>query len=38
MVGVLEELQRRHGGVAAYLRGGGASDDVLERARARLRS
>ena len=37
MVGVLEELQRRFGGVAAYLREGGASEDVLERARARVR-
>jgi protein-tyrosine phosphatase len=38
MVGVLEELQRRYGGVAGYLRAGGASDEVLERAQARLRS
>ena len=38
MTGVLEELQRRYGGVAGYLRAGGASDEVLERARARLRS
>lgn len=38
MVGVLEELQRRFGGVAGYLREGGAADEVLERARARLRS
>jgi protein-tyrosine phosphatase len=38
MAGVLEELQRRYGGVAGYLREGGASDEVLERARARLRS
>lgn len=37
MSGVLEELQRRYGGVAGYLREGGASDEVLERARARLR-
>jgi protein-tyrosine phosphatase len=38
MAGVLEELQRRFGGVAGYLRQGGATDEVLERARARLRS
>jgi protein tyrosine/serine phosphatase len=38
MVGVLEDLQRRFGGVAGYLREGGAGEDVLERARARLRS
>jgi protein tyrosine/serine phosphatase len=37
MAGVLEELQRRYGGVAGYLRSGGADDEVLERARARLR-
>jgi protein-tyrosine phosphatase len=36
MSGVLEELERRHGGAAAYLRASGASDDDLERARARL--
>ncbi|MBA2384185.1 MAG: tyrosine-protein phosphatase [Actinobacteria bacterium] len=37
MVGVLEELRRRFGGVAGYLREGGADDEMLERARARLR-
>jgi protein-tyrosine phosphatase len=37
MVGVLEDLQRRFGGVDGYLREGGAEDEVLERARARLR-
>jgi len=37
MRGVLEELERRHGSAAGYLRAGGASDDVLRRARARLR-
>jgi protein-tyrosine phosphatase len=38
MVGVIEEVERRHGTVAGYLRRGGASDAVLARARARLRS
>ena len=38
MSGVLEELQRRFGGVAGYLREGGADDAMLERARVRLRS
>jgi protein-tyrosine phosphatase len=38
MVGVLEELQRRYGGIAGYLRDGGADEAMLERARARLRS
>lgn len=37
MVGVLEELERRYGSIGGYLRAGGASDDELERARARLR-
>ena len=37
MAGVLEDLQRRFGGVAGYLREGGAADEVLERARVRLR-
>ena len=37
MQGVLEELEARHGDVAAYLRAGGATDGVLDRARARLR-
>jgi protein tyrosine/serine phosphatase len=37
MLGVLEELERRYGGVAAYLRAGGATDEELEQARARLR-
>ena len=37
MIGVLEELERRYGGVEGYLRSGGATDQELERARARLR-
>lgn len=37
MVGVLEELERRYGSVEAYLRAGGAPDDIGERVRARLR-
>jgi protein-tyrosine phosphatase len=37
MLGVLEELDRRYGGVREYLRGGGATDDDLDRAAARLR-
>ena len=37
MVGVLEELERRYGGVDGYLRAGGATDEELEQARARLR-
>jgi protein tyrosine/serine phosphatase len=36
IVGVLEELGRRHGGVEGYLLAGGATTDELERARARL--
>jgi len=34
---VLEELERRHGSVAAYLAARGATPEDLERARARLR-
>jgi protein tyrosine/serine phosphatase len=37
MVGVFAELERRYGGVKAFLRGGGASDEDLELAGARLR-
>jgi protein tyrosine/serine phosphatase len=37
MVQVLEELERRYGSIAGYLKAGGATDDELERARARLR-
>jgi protein-tyrosine phosphatase len=37
MVGVFDELERRYGGVGAFLRGGGARDDDLELAAARLR-
>jgi protein tyrosine/serine phosphatase len=37
MSGLLAELQRRHGSVAAFLRSIGVSDDDLERLRARLR-
>jgi len=37
MVGVLMELERRYGNVEAYLRAGGAPDDIGERVRARLR-
>jgi protein-tyrosine phosphatase len=37
MHAVLQDLEARHGGVAGYLREGGATDDVLARARARLR-
>lgn len=37
MVGVLEELDRRYGGVREYLRAGGATDDDIDRAAARLR-
>lgn len=36
MVQVLAELERRYGGVAGYLRAGGASEPELERAKARL--
>lgn len=34
---VLEELERRYGSIAGYLEAGGATDEELERARARLR-
>jgi protein tyrosine/serine phosphatase len=34
---VVEDLERRHGSVAGYLRAGGVGDATLERARARLR-
>jgi protein tyrosine/serine phosphatase len=37
MAGVFTELERRHGGVEAYLRGAGVSDEELELVRARLR-
>lgn len=37
MVGVLEELERRYGSIADYLKAGGASDEDLVQARARLR-
>jgi protein-tyrosine phosphatase len=37
MAAVLDELERRHGDVAGYLRAHGASDDALARAAARLR-
>jgi protein-tyrosine phosphatase len=37
MRAVLEELERRHGDTAGYLRSGGATDEALARARARLR-
>lgn len=37
MVGVFEELERRYGGVAGYLRSGGLTDEELELARRRLR-
>jgi protein tyrosine/serine phosphatase len=37
MTGVIDEVERFHGSVAAYLRGGGTTDDALARARARLR-
>jgi protein-tyrosine phosphatase len=37
MVDVLEELERRYGSIAGYLRAGGATDEELARARARLR-
>jgi protein-tyrosine phosphatase len=38
IVGVFEELARRHGSVEGFLRDAGLSDDDLEHARARLRS
>lgn len=37
MLGVFEELERRHGGVEAYLRSAGVSEGELELVRARLR-
>ena len=37
MVEVLEEVEERYGSIAGYLRAGGATDEELERARARLR-
>jgi len=37
MLAVVEELERRHGSVAAYLRAAGLSEQQLGRARARLR-
>jgi len=37
MTGVVEHIERTHGSVQAYLRGGGADDALLARARARLR-
>jgi protein-tyrosine phosphatase len=37
MVDVLEELERRYGSIAGYLKAGGATDEELQRARARLR-
>ena len=37
MVEVLEELERRYGSIAGYLKAGGATDEELERARSRLR-
>jgi protein-tyrosine phosphatase len=37
MLAVLEQLESRFGGAAGYLRDGGASDETLVRARARLR-
>ena len=33
MVQVLEELERRYGSIAGYLKAGGATDEELERAR-----
>jgi hypothetical protein len=36
MLGVFAELERRYGGVDAYLRGAGVTDGELERVRARL--
>ena len=37
MADVLEELEHRYGSVAGYLKAGGATDEDLARARARLR-
>ncbi len=36
MLGVFEELERRHGGVESYLRSAGVTDDELARVKARL--
>ena len=36
MVGVFAELERRYGGVEAYLRGAGVTDEEIELVRARL--
>ena len=36
MIGVLEELERRHGSIEGFLQAGGASPDIGERVRARL--
>jgi protein tyrosine/serine phosphatase len=36
MVAVLEELERRHGGAAGFLRDNGLDDATIERARSRL--
>ncbi|HEV8601881.1 MAG TPA: tyrosine-protein phosphatase [Gaiellaceae bacterium] len=38
IVGLFDELERRYGTVEGYLRSGGASDEDLELARARLRA
>ena len=38
MRGVLEELERRDGGVEGYLRDAGVDDETLARGRARLRN
>ena len=38
MLGVLQELDRRHGGIPGYLRAGGATEADIERAAARLRA
>jgi len=38
MRGVFEELERRYGGIEAYLRSAGSSDEELDLVRARLRA
>jgi protein-tyrosine phosphatase len=38
MLGVFEELERRHGSIEAYLRSAGVSDEELASARTRLRN
>jgi protein-tyrosine phosphatase len=38
MLGLFAELRRRYGGVEAYLRDTGLTDEELERVRARLRA